>query len=108
MAGSAAEELSVMEDAQLIALALDSLPDFLPDGREHFLEGHVYRWLNAVNAMPSGLVPRRQDQRHQPEPVEHPELFLVGDYLFDSTLNGVLDSANYVAAWIATNISETL
>ena len=108
MAGSAAEELSVMEDAQLIAIALDSLPDFLPDGREHFLEGHVYRWLNAVNAMPSGLVPRRQDQRHQPEPVEHPELFLVGDYLFDSTLNGVLDSANYVAAWIATNISETL
>lgn len=107
MAGSAAEELSVMSDEQLIALALDSLPDFLPDGRQHFLEGHVYRWLNAVNAMPSGIVPRRHDQRHQPEPIEHPELFMVGDYLFDSTLNGVLDSANYVAAWIATNISET-
>ena len=107
MAGSAAEELSVMDDEQLIALALDSLPDFLPEGRQHFLEGHVYRWLNAVNAMPSGIVPRRHDQRHQPEPIEHPELFVVGDYLFDSTLNGVLDSANYVAAWIATNISET-
>jgi protoporphyrinogen oxidase len=106
LAGSAAEELSVMNDEQLIALALDSLPDFLPDGRQHFLEGHVYRWLNAVNAMPSGIVPRRHDQRHQPEPIEHPELFLVGDYLFDSTLNGVLDSANYVATWIATNISE--
>ncbi|MFO0087729.1 MAG: flavin monoamine oxidase family protein, partial [Pirellula sp.] len=108
MAGSAAEELSALDDEQLIELALDSLPDFLPDGRVHFLEGHVYRWLNAVNAMPSGLVPRRHDQRHQPEPDEHPELFLVGDYLFDSTLNGVLDSANYVAAWIATNISDTL
>lgn len=107
MAGSAAEELSVMSDEQLITLALDSLPDFLPDARPHFIEGHVYRWLNAVNAMPSGIVPRRHDQRHQPEPIEHPELFMVGDYLFDSTLNGVLDSANYVAAWIATNISET-
>jgi hypothetical protein len=26
----------------------------------------------------------------------------VGDYLFDSTLNGVLDSADYVAGWLAT------
>jgi hypothetical protein len=26
---------------------------------------------------------------------------VVGDYLFDSTLNGVLDSASYVAEWLA-------
>jgi hypothetical protein len=25
----------------------------------------------------------------------------VGDYLFDSTLNGVLDSATHVADWLA-------
>jgi hypothetical protein len=31
---------------------------------------------------------------------------LVGDYLFDSTINGVLDSAQYVAGWIAANMSE--
>jgi hypothetical protein len=37
--------------------------------------------------------------------VEHPNLFLVGDYLFDSTLNGVLDSADYVAAWLAAQIA---
>jgi protoporphyrinogen oxidase len=107
LSGSAAEEYSVMDDEQLIALALDSLPTFLPNARPHFLEAKVYRWLGAVNAMPGGLVPRRHDQRHQPEPLEHPELFMVGDYMFDSTMNGVLDSANYVAAWIATNISET-
>jgi hypothetical protein len=107
LSGSAAEEFSAMDDEQLIERALDSLPSFLPDGRQHFLEGRVYRWLGAVNAMPGGLVPRRHDQRHQPEPLEHPEFFMVGDYMFDSTLNGVLDSANYVAAWIATIISET-
>jgi len=30
----------------------------------------------------------------------------LGDYLFDSTLNGVLDSAEYVAHWIAALVSE--
>jgi monoamine oxidase len=108
LSGSAAEEFNVMDDEQLIERALDSLPSFLPNGRQHFLEGRVYRWLGAVNAMPGGILPRRHDQRHQPEPLENSELFMVGDYMFDSTLNGVLDSANYVAAWIATNISETL
>jgi monoamine oxidase len=107
LSGSAAEEFNVMDDEQLIERALDSLPSFLPNGRQHFLEGRVYRWLGAVNAMPGGILPRRHDQRHQPEPLENSELFMVGDYMFDSTLNGVLDSANYVAAWIATNISES-
>jgi len=26
---------------------------------------------------------------------------VVGDYLYDSTLNGVLDSAEHVAGWVA-------
>jgi monoamine oxidase len=107
LAGSAAAEMSELDDAQLIQQALDSLPDFLPEGRKHFVEGHVHRWLGAVNAMPGGLVQLPYDQRHQPEPEEHPGLFMVGDYLFDSTLNGVLDSANYVAAWIAANIADS-
>jgi hypothetical protein len=51
-------------------------------------------------------VPLSLDRRHCPEPAEHPNLFLVGDYLFDSTLNGVLDSAEYVARWIAANMAE--
>ena len=31
----------------------------------------------------------------------NPHLFVVGDYLYDSTLNGVLDSAEHVAGWLA-------
>ncbi|MEQ1903948.1 MAG: FAD-dependent oxidoreductase [Pirellulaceae bacterium] len=106
LGGTDAEELSERDDQQLINAALDSLPDFLAHGRQYFVEGHVHRWINSVNALPSGLVPLSLDRRHQPEPDEHPNLFLVGDYLFDSTLNGVLDSANYVAAWIAAQSTE--
>lgn len=106
LGGNAALEMSQKDDGQLITDALDSLPDFLAHGRKHFVEGHVHRWIASVNGMPGGIVPLSLDRRHQPEPVEHPNLFMVGDYLFDSTLNGVLDSANYVAAWIAGLITD--
>lgn len=100
LGGAAAEEMSLLDDEALVAAALDSLPSFIGSARQHTLEGHVHRWNGAVSAMPGGVVPRRLDERHQPERVEHPGLFVVGDYLFDSTLNGVLDSAEYVAGWI--------
>jgi hypothetical protein len=45
------------------------------------------------------------DRRHQPEPVAHPHLFFVGDYMFDSTLNGVLDSAHHVAGWLGSLVA---
>ncbi|MBA4191935.1 MAG: amine oxidase [Planctomycetaceae bacterium] len=106
LAGEAARKMSELPDEQLIAEALDSLPDFLAHGRGHFREARVHRWVGAVSAMPGGVVQQPLDQRHQPEPVEHPNLFLVGDYLFDSTLNGVLDSAEYVAGWIGASMSE--
>jgi hypothetical protein len=100
LGGDAAVELGRLADEDLVAAALDSLPDFLAHGRRHVLEGRVHRWPGAVSAMPGGPVRLPIDRCHQPEPVEHPGLFLVGDYLFDSTLNGVLDSAEHVAGWI--------
>ncbi|HEY1191848.1 MAG TPA: FAD-dependent oxidoreductase [Gemmata sp.] len=106
LGGTPARELSTLTDAELIAAALDSLPAPLAHGREFFREGRVHRWVGAVSAMPGGPHPLSLDRRHQPEPVEHPNLFLVGDYLFDSTLNGVLDSADYVAGWIAAEMTD--
>ena len=41
--------------------------------------------------------------RPMPDPA-HPNLFVVGDYLFDSTVNGVLDSADYVAESLTEEI----
>ena len=107
LSGEAAREMSTRSDAELFAAALDSLPEFLQPGRHDFVEGHVHRWIGAVNGLPGGLVAKNYDQRHQPEPVEHPNLFLVGDYMLDSTLNGVLDSADYVAAWLAAQMAES-
>ncbi len=107
LGGTAAREMSLLSDQQLIDEALASLPDCLAEGRPFFLEGRVHRWVGAVNAIPGGIVPQNLDRRHQPEPAEHPNLFLVGDYLYDSTVNGVLDSAEYVAAWIAGLLADT-
>jgi hypothetical protein len=58
--------------------------------------------------MPGGFPAREPDSRHQPEPEQHPELFVVGDYLFDSTLNGVLDSADVAAEWILEDMLEDM
>lgn len=107
LAGAEAERMNPLSDAELIAAALDSLPQFLAGGRSEFIEGRVHRWCGAVNALPGGIIPHKHDRRHQPEPIEHPTLFCVGDYLFDSTLNGVLDSAEYVASWIAGQLADT-
>ncbi|MFO0819723.1 MAG: NAD(P)/FAD-dependent oxidoreductase [Pirellulales bacterium] len=107
LSGEAASKHASLDDNELIQLALDSLPSPLKAGRQWFLEGRVHRWLNAVNAVPGGWQTRPLDLRHQPEPLQHPRLFIVGDYLFDSTLNGVLDSADYVADWLAAEINAT-
>ena len=106
LGGEAALEKSELSDEALIAEALGSLPEMMSGGREFFLEGHVHRWVGAVNGIPGGIAQQPVDRRHQPDPVEHPDFFVVGDYLFDSTINGVLDSADYVASWLAARMAE--
>ena len=80
---------------------LDAVPPTLRHGRELVTDAHVHRWVGAVNALPGGYPLRDPDARHVPDALNHPSFFVVGDYLFDSTLNGVVDSADCVAAWIA-------
>jgi monoamine oxidase len=106
--GAAAVELARRTDQELIAAALESLPSDWPSGAACFLEGRVHRWLDAVNGMPGGRQIRPMQLRHQPYQPEHSQLYWVGDYLFDSTLNGVLESADYVAEQIAIQINKQL
>lgn len=102
LGGAAAEDWADRDDDAIVAAALDSLPAWLGDPRAHLRETRVHRWTGAVSALPGGWRPPGIDRRHQPAPAGHPHLFVVGDYLYDSTLNGVLDSAAHVAGWLAT------
>jgi protoporphyrinogen oxidase len=108
LGGKAAQKYSERNDLELIDMALDSLPSELTAGRSQFIEGKVHRWIGAVNAMPGGESIMPLDRRHQPEPQFHGNFFAVGDYLFDSTINGVLDSAEYVSDWIAAQLNQPL
>jgi monoamine oxidase len=103
LAGDAAMVASNHTDEQLIRRALDSLPSFLRRGRELFVEGKVHRWIGSVNGLPGGSPALDMESRHIPERAR-PNIFAVGDYLFDSTINGVLDSADYVAECLTEKI----
>ncbi len=100
LAGEAALRLGNLDDATLIAQVVSSLPAHFKPSAAKILEARVQRWAGSVNGLPAGYPARDPDSRHQPEPINHPDLFVIGDYLFDSTINGVLDSADTVVEWI--------
>jgi protoporphyrinogen oxidase/SAM-dependent methyltransferase len=104
IAGSDALAFANLSDRELIDAALKSLPASLGDARDHFMEGKIHRWLSSVNALPGGLPARDVMTNHRPEPKQHPGLVVVGDYLFDSTLNGLLDSSDAATDIIVTEM----
>jgi monoamine oxidase/SAM-dependent methyltransferase len=94
IAGNAALEMANLDDATIVARVLGSLPADLRPGAAGMREAGVHRWLSSVNAVPGGVPERDIFTNHVPEPSTHPALHLVGDYLFDSTINAVIDSAD--------------
>jgi len=110
LGGDAARELARATDDEIVHAVLGSLPGFLSAAlaanHSATMEARVHRWIGAVSALPGGWTPMPLERRHCPDPVGHPGFFLAGDYLYDSTLNGVLDSAERVAEWIAADLAE--
>jgi len=104
IAGSDALAFANLSEQELIDAALKSLPASFGDARAHFMEGKIHRWLSSVNALPGGLPARDVMTNHRPEPKEHPGIVVVGDYLFDSTLNGLLDSSDAATDIILTEM----
>ena len=104
IAGSDALAFANLGDQELIDAALKSLPASFGDARMHFKEGKIHRWLSSVNALPGGLPVRDVMTNHRPEPKQHPGIVVVGDYLFDSTLNGLLDSSDAATDIIVTEM----
>ena len=95
-----------LTDEQLADIALKTLPAEFGDGRAHMLEVKTHRWLASVNAIPGGVPVRDPVTNHIPEPKEHSGMIVVGDYLFDSTLNGLLDSADMATDLLLTQVMK--
>jgi len=104
LGGEAAVRMAALEDDRLVTEMLASLPEAVAARLGTVLEARVHRWIGAVSALPGGWAPLPVDHRHRPA-ATHPNLFCVGDYLYDSTLNGVLDSAGHVAGWVAAELA---
>lgn len=106
IAGHDALAFSALPDAALVRLALDSLPQSLRHGAELMVASDVQRWPYSVNGIPGGRPVRPVRATHVPEPKKHPGIVLIGDYLFDATLNGVLDSADCASDILVSQIIE--
>ena len=72
--------------------------------RNLFIEGEVHRWVGAVNARPGGKRMLDMRHRHSPDAAGNPYLLVIGDYLLDSTINAVVDSAEYAAGTLLSRI----
>ena len=93
-----------LTDQELADSAIASLPDVVRDtARSEFIEVRVHRHVSSVNALPGGIPARSLKRNHIPEARNHPGLFIVGDYLFDSTLNGLLDSADVATDFVRSH-----
>jgi hypothetical protein len=53
-----------------------------------------------------GKIIKSPDSRHVPCPIKHSNIYLVGDYLYDSTVNGVMNGAIHVTDLIKKKIIQ--
>jgi len=104
--GEAAERMSLLNDQALVSAVLNTLPPSLAHLGGRVVESRVHRWVGAVSAIPGGWDSLPEDRRHRPAATTHSSLLIVGDYLYDSTLNGALESAEYAAGWLAAHLES--
>jgi ubiquinone/menaquinone biosynthesis C-methylase UbiE len=104
IAGNAALALLNDSDEQIEQMCLDALPRELARGKELLLDRRVHRWAASVSAIPGGVPVRPRAINHRPDPIHSPRLVMVGDYLFDSTVNGVMDSSEMASDIILTDV----
>ena len=105
IAGADALMLCNADDETLAELALGSLPGGLAGiARRSLCECRVHRWAGAVSARPGRVASADTDGVAVLDRSGHGALCVVGDYLFDATLNGVLRSATHVADVIAASL----
>ena len=92
--GAAASRAARMNEADLLAEAIDSLPPAFDGAAEAVTASEVDRWTAGVSRLPGGSPIGSLERRHTPDP-RLPGLVFAGDYLYDATLCGALDAALY-------------
>jgi monoamine oxidase len=107
IAGADALMLCNADDETLAELAVGSLPGGLAEtARRSLRECRVHRWAGAVSARPGRSTRAGSDALPLLDRSGRGGLCVVGDYLFDATLNGVLRSATNVADVIAASLTS--
>jgi monoamine oxidase len=107
IAGADALMLCNADDGTLAELAIGSLPGGLAEtARRSLCECRVHRWAGAVSARPGWSTGAGSEALPLLDRSWHGGLCVVGDYLFDATLNGVLRSATNVADLIAASLTS--
>ena len=107
IAGADALMLCNMDDETLADLAVASLPGAFADtARRSLRECRVHRWAGAVSARPGSSTRAGSQELQLLDRSGHGGLCVVGDYLFDATLNGVLRSATNVTELIAASLTS--
>jgi SAM-dependent methyltransferase len=104
IAGNAALGLANMTDDEIEQLCLEALPHELGDAKGLLVDRRVHRWMASVNAIPGGLPVRGLRENHRPDAARLPGIVVVGDYIFDATLNGVLDSSDAATEMILADM----
>ena len=108
IAGNDALVMANADNATLVRRVLAALPgDLRSRAEEELLEARVHRWCGAVSAQPGGNPARDPRNTHQPASRRLAGLLLVGDYLFDSTLSGLHQSAELAASLLSTHLLDS-
>jgi monoamine oxidase len=105
IAGNAALGMANFADERIEEMCLDALPLQFGGARSLLLDRRIHRWMASVSAVPGGVPVRERLRNHRPTD-QFPRILIVGDYLFDSTLNGVLDSAETASDLVIADIVD--
>jgi hypothetical protein len=105
VAGQNALEMARAADSDVVEAVVDSLPKSAGIDRKGVRAYAVDRWLYdlGVSRLPGGQPVLQLDRRHEPS-VSFPNVFTVGDYLYDTTINGALDAVMATAERICDRV----
>lgn len=104
LAGKSAADMSRLSDTEVCLRIRVAMPPILSrvmgGARGAPIDCKVDRYMNSVSRQPGGIPILADSQKHTP--CSPKNLIFTGDYLYDSTLHGCLESATVASEMIST------